>query len=69
MYRVVLNLTGYNFSGSDGQDYKKVTLTKKMMFKYWDEVQNVIGSIVDGSNEATEFSVEHIKENEEDENE
>ena len=69
MYRVVLNLTGYNFSGSDGRDYEKVTLQKKMMFKYWDDVQNVIRSIVDGSNEATEFSVEHIKEKKEDENE
>lgn len=64
MYRVVLNLTGYRTSGSAGQDYEKVTLTKKMMFRYWDEVQNVLGSIVDGSNEATEFSIEYIKEDE-----
>lgn len=67
MYRVILKMTDYTWTGSGTDDYKEVTLKKKMMFKYWDEVQNVLGSIVDGSSGATEFSIEHIKE--EDENE
>ena len=67
MYRVVLKMTNYARVESSAGGYEEVTLTKKMMFKYWDEVQNVIGSIVDGSNEATEFSVEHIKEENENE--
>lgn len=64
MYRVVLTLSSYTWGGSGTDDYEKVTLQKKMMFKHWDEVQNVLGSIVDGSSEATEFSIEYIKEDE-----
>ena len=67
MYRVILKMSSYNWTGSGTDDYEKVTIQKKMMFKHWNDVQNVIGHIVYASNEATEFSIEHI--NEEDENE
>lgn len=67
MFRVVLKMTSYTRVGSGTDNFEEVTLQKKMMFEHWNDVQNVLGHIVCASNEATEFSIEHIKE--EDENE
>lgn len=58
-YKVTLNVSQYT---AVGDSYQNVTVGKTMTFRFWDEVQNLLGSIVEGSDEKTIFAVEFIRE-------
>lgn len=63
-YKVTLNVSQYT---AVGDSYQNVTVGKTMKFRFWDEVQNLLGAIVEGSDEKTIFAVEFIREEETDE--
>lgn len=63
-YKVTLIVTDY--TAVDGA-YKHVTAEKLMTFRYWDEVQSLLGSIVEGSDGKTAFTIEFIRKEETDE--
>ncbi len=65
-YKVTLNVSKYT---GVGDSYQHVTVSKTMTFRYWDEVQNLLGAIVEGSDDKTIFAVEFIREEETDERE
>lgn len=58
-YKVTLNVSQYT---AVGDSYQNVTVGKTMKFRFWDEVQNLLGAIVEGSDEKTIFAVEFIRE-------
>lgn len=58
-YKVTLNVSQYT---AVGDSYQNVTVGKTMTFRFWDEVQNLLGAIVEGSDEKTIFAVEFIRE-------
>lgn len=61
-YRVTLNVSEYI---PVGDDYQQVTVGKIMKFRFWDEVQSLLGAIVEGSSGRTSFTIEFIKDEEE----
>lgn len=63
-YKVTLNVSQYI---AVGDSYQSVTVGKTMEFRYWDEVQNLLGSIVEGSDGKTTFTIEFIRKEETDE--
>ena len=58
-YKVTLNVSQYT---AVGDSYQNVTVGKTMTFRFWDEVQNLLGAIVEGSDEKTIFAIEFIRE-------
>lgn len=58
-YKVTLNVSQYT---AVGDSYQNVTVGKTMKFRFWDEVQNLLGAIVEGSGEKTIFAIEFIRE-------
>lgn len=62
-YKVTLSVTQYT---AVGDSYQSVTVGKTMKFRFWDEVQNLLGAIVEGSDEKTIFAIEFIREEETD---
>lgn len=62
-YKVTLNVSQYT---AVGDSYQNVTVGKTMKFRFWDEVQNLLGAIVEGSDEKTIFAIEFIREEETD---
>ena len=63
-YKVTLNVSQYI---AVGDSYQNVTVGKTMTFRFWDEVQNLLGSIVEGSDGKTAFTIEFIRKEETDE--
>lgn len=63
-YKVTLSVTQYT---AVGDSYQSVTVGKTMTFRFWDEVQNLLGAIVEGSDEKTIFAIEFIRKEEADE--
>lgn len=63
-YKVTLNVSQYT---AVGDSYQNVTVGKTMTFRFWDEVQNLLGSIVEGSDGKTAFTIEFIRKEETDE--
>lgn len=58
-YKVTLNVSQYT---AVGDSYQNVTVGKTMTFRFWDEVQSLLGAIVEGSDEKTIFAIEFIRE-------
>lgn len=62
-YKVTLNVSQYT---AVGDSYQNVTVGKTMTFRFWDEVQNLLGAIVEGSDGKTAFTIEFIRKEETD---
>lgn len=63
-YKVTLNVSQYT---AVGDSYKNVTVGKTMTFRFWDEVQNLLGAIAEGSDGKTAFTIEFVRKEETDE--